>query len=134
MGDSQAGMARLAMTNAEDRYRTLLDASYAVADQPTIKAILHSLRGILAGTCSFNGAELYLLAEDGQSLHVLDFDRAAEAPPIKVGTKVLRVGAAAQVLEEQKPVFVPDASQEMLKQPELAPFSSAAVGHSSYLF
>ena len=127
-------MARVAMTSAEDRYRTLLDASSAVADQPTIKAILQSLRGILSGTCSFNGAELYVLADDGDSLHVFDFDRAADAPPIKVGAKILRIGAAAQVLEEQKPVFLPDASQEMLKHPELAPFAPASVGHSTYLF
>jgi hypothetical protein len=130
-----ASRNNMATTNAaEERYRTLLDVSCAVADQPTIKAILQSLRGILSGVCSFNGAELYVLADDGGSLHVFDFDRAADAPPIKAGTKILRIGAAAQVLEEQKPVFLPDASQEMLKHPELAPFAPAAVGHSTYLF
>ena len=45
-----------------------------------------------------------------------------------------RIGAAARVLEEQKPVFIPDISQEMLKHPELAPFAAEVVGRTSYLF
>ncbi len=63
-----------------------------------------------------------------------EFDREADAPAIKTGTKILRVGAAAQVLEEQKPVFLPDVSQEMLKHPELAPFAAESVGRSTYVF
>ena len=54
--------------------------------------------------------------------HVLEFDRDPDAPAFKIGTKVSRIGAAAQVLEEQRPVFIPDTSQEMMKHPELAPF------------
>jgi hypothetical protein len=46
----------------------------------------------------------------------------------------LCIGAAARVLEEQTPVFLPDVSQEMLKHPELASFAPEAVGHSTYLF
>src|SRR5208283_2557932 len=55
-------------------------------------------------------------------------------PAIKIGTKVSRIGAVAQVLEEQKPVFLPDVSQEMLKHPELAPFAAESVGRSTYVF
>jgi formate hydrogenlyase transcriptional activator len=40
----------------------------------------------------------------------------------------------AQVLEEQKPVFIPNVSQEMLKHPELAPFAPEVVGRTAYLF
>src|SRR5512143_1203271 len=111
------GIRRLSpsvMTTAEDRYRTLLDASSALADQPTVKAVLHSLRGVLASTSRLHGAELYVLSDDGQSLYTFEFDRDVDAPAIKIGTKALRVGAAARVLDEQKPVFVPDLSQEML--------------------
>ena len=67
------------------------------------------------------------------SLHVLEFDREADAPTIKIGTKISRIGAAAQVLEEQKPVFLPDVSQEMLKHPELAPFA-AEICRTNHLF
>jgi formate hydrogenlyase transcriptional activator len=122
------------ITTNGDRYRTLLDMSGAVADQPTVKALLHSLRGILSNTCSFHGAHLWVLGGDGESLQVLEFDREADAPPIKTGTKILRIGAVARVLDEQKPVFLPDISQEMSKHPELAPFAPESVGRSTYAF
>ncbi len=122
------------MASAADRYRTLLDAASAVADQPTVKAVLHSLRGVLASTCALHGVFLYVLDDDGDSLHVLEFDREPDAPPIKTGTRISRIGAVAQVLEEQKPVFIPDVSQEMLKHPELAPFAAESVGRGTYVF
>jgi formate hydrogenlyase transcriptional activator len=118
----------------EDRYRTLLDASSNLADQPTVKAVLHSLRDVLSNTCNIHGAFLYILTGNGENLQVLEFDREADAPAIKIGTKISRIGAAAQVLEEQEPVFLPDVSQEMLKHPELAPFASESVGRSTYVF
>ncbi len=122
------------MRSTEDRYRTLLDASTTLADQPTVKAVLHSLRDVLSSTCKIHGAHLYILDGGGESLQVLAFDQEADAPAIKVGTKVSRIGAAAQVLEEQRPVFLPDVSQEMLKHPELAPFAPQSVGRSTYVF
>ena len=122
------------MRSTEDRYRTLLDASSTLADQPTVKAVLHSLRDVLSSTSRLHGTELYVLDDDEQSLHVLEFDRDPDAPAFKIGTKVSRIGAAAQVLEEQKPVFIPDTSQEMMKHPELAPFAGEVVGRTSYLF
>jgi formate hydrogenlyase transcriptional activator len=122
------------MRSTEDRYRTLLDASSTLADQPTVKAVLHSLRDVLSSTSRLHGTELYVLDHDEQSLRVLDFDRDPDAPALKIGTRVSRIGAAARVLEEQKPVFIPDTSQEMLKHPELAPFAAEVVGRSSYLF
>jgi formate hydrogenlyase transcriptional activator len=122
------------MRSTEDRYRTLLDASSTLADQPTIKAVLHSLRDVLSSISRLHGTELYVLDDDEQSLHVLEFDRDPDAPAFKIGTKVSRIGAVARVLEEQKPVFIPDTSQEMLKHPELAPFAAEVVGRTSYLF
>jgi formate hydrogenlyase transcriptional activator len=122
------------MRSIEARYRTLLDASSTLADQPTVKAVLHSLRDVLSSTSRLHGTELYVLDDDEQSLHVLEFDRDPDAPAFKIGTKVSRIGAAAQVLEEQKPVFIPDTSQEMMKHPELAPFAGEVVGRTSYLF
>jgi formate hydrogenlyase transcriptional activator len=121
------------MTSA-DRYRALLDASSALADQPTVKAVLHSLRGVLSSSCRLHGVFLYVLRGDGQSLQVLDFDREADAPPIKIGSKISRIGTVAQAIEEQKPVFLPDVSQEMLKHPELAPFAPESIGRATYVF
>jgi len=108
--------------------------SSAVADQPTVRAMLRSMRSILSTSCSFHGAHLYVLDENGESLQVLEFDQEPDAPPVKIGTKISRIGAAARVLEEQKPVFLPDVSLEMLKHPDLAPFAAESVGRSTYVF
>jgi formate hydrogenlyase transcriptional activator len=121
------------MRNTEDRYRTLLDAS-SFADQPTLKAVLHSLRDILSSTSKLHGTELYVLNDEQDSLRVLEFDRDSDAPALKVGTQVSRIGAVARVLEEQKPVFIPEVSQEMLKHPDLAPFAAEVAGRTAYLF
>ena len=82
--------------------------------------LLHSLRGVLASTSKLHGVELYLLSGDGQTLASFEFDRDDDAPAINVGAKLLRIGAVARVLDEQKPVFIPDLAQEMLKHPDLA--------------
>ena len=123
-----------AMTITEDRYRSLLGASSALAGQPTVKAVLQSLRGVLSSTSRLHGAELYVLSDDGESLYSFEFDRDPDAPAIKRGAKLLRIGRVAQVLDEQKPVFVPDLSPEMLEHPDLAPFAAEVAGRSAYLF
>ncbi|MGD0468727.1 MAG: sigma 54-interacting transcriptional regulator [Terriglobales bacterium] len=122
------------MTITEDRYRMLLGASSALADQPTVKAVLQSLRGVLSSTSRLHAAELYVLSDDGENLYSFEFDRDADAPAINRGAKLLRIGLVARVLEEQKPVFIPDSSQEMLKHPDLAPFAAEVAGRSAYLF
>ncbi|MBV9609361.1 MAG: sigma 54-interacting transcriptional regulator, partial [Acidobacteria bacterium] len=122
------------MACAEDRYRTLLELSSAIADQPTVKAVLHSIREVLSSSCSIHGAFLYVLSADGESLQVLEFDREGDAPAIKIGTRISRLGAAARALEQHEPVFLADVSQEMLKHPELAPFAKESVGRPTYVF
>jgi len=116
------------------RYRALLDVSSAMVEQPTVKAVLHSLRDVLSNSVRLHGADLYLLDSDCETLHILEFDREADAPAIRIGTKISRIGAAAQALAQQEPVFLPDVSQEMLKHPELAPFAAQSVGRSTYIF
>jgi formate hydrogenlyase transcriptional activator len=118
----------------ENRYRSLLDASSALADQPTIKAVLHSLRDVLSSVSALHGADLYMLSDEGTSLQLVDCDKEADAPLIKIGTTISCIGAAAQVLEQQEPVFIPDLAQEMLRYAELAAFAPQSVGRSSYLF
>ena len=124
------------IANAEDRYRTLLDASRAIASQPTVKAILHSLRDVLSSTSRLHAAVLCLLDDDESTLQVVEFDQDADGPAVKIGSKILRVGAVARVLDEQKPVLIPDSQQEqeMLKQPTLAPFAREIAGRNTYLF
>src|ERR1700757_4732086 len=122
------------MTITEDRYRMLLGASSSLGEQPTVKALLHSLRGVLSSTSRLHGAELYVLSDDGESLYSFEFDRDADAPAIEKGAKLLRTGLVAQVLDEQKPVFVPDLSLAMLEHPDMAPFAAEVAGRSAYLF
>jgi formate hydrogenlyase transcriptional activator len=122
----------LAPTNR--RYRALLDVSSAMVEQSTVKAILHSLRDVLSSSCRLHGAHLYVLGGDGETLHLLDFDREADAPAIRIGTKISLIGAAAQALEEREIVFLQDVSQEMLRHPELAPFAAESVGRATYVF
>jgi formate hydrogenlyase transcriptional activator len=121
-------------TAVDGRYRALLDASIAIAEQPTVKAVLHSLRGVLSRTCTLHGAHLWVLSGDGSKLQVMEFDREADAPPIPTGTTISCVGAVAQVLAEQRPIFIADLALEMSKHSALAPFAADSVGRSTYLF
>ena len=127
-------MSTQAIRSVEERYRSLLDASSALAGQPSVKAVLLSLRSVLSSSCRLHGAFLWVLGDRGASLQVLDFDREADAPAIKIGTKISCTGAAARALEEQEPVFIPDTAQEMLKHQELAPFAAESVGRPTYVF
>ena len=104
---------------AHSRYRALLDLSAAMVEQPTVKAVLRSLREVLSSSVRLHGTDLYLLG-GRDTLHLLEFDRAVDAPAIRIGTKISRIGAAAQALNQKEPVFLPDVSEEMLKHPELA--------------
>ena len=119
---------------AYSRYRALLDVSAALIEQPTVKAVLHSLRNVLSSSVRLHGADLYLLDSGQETLHLLEFDRAADAPEIRIGTKISRIGAAAQALDQKEPVFLPDVSEEMLKHSELAPFAAQSSGRSTYVF
>ena len=96
--------------------------------------MLHSFRAILSSGCRLHGAHLYVLGSDGESLHLIEFDRDADSPEIKIGTKISRIGAVAKVLAELEPVFLPDVSEEMLKHRELAPFAAESVGRPTYVF
>ena len=108
--------------------------STAMVEQPTVKAVLHSVRDVVSSSCRLHGVHLWVLSSDRESLHVLEFDREADAPTVKIGSTISRIGAAAQVLEEQEPVFIPDVAQEMLKHPALAPFAPESVGRPTYVF
>jgi formate hydrogenlyase transcriptional activator len=122
------------MSITEDRYRTLLEASSSLADQPTVKAVLHSLRSVFSSISRLHGADLYVLDEDENNVSLLDSDKEADGPAIKVGTKLSCVSAVAEVIHEQKPVFLQDVAEEMLKHPELASYAPKSVGRSTYLF
>jgi len=124
--------ARLVPTDS--RYRALLDVSSAIVQQPTVQAMLHSVRGVLSKISGVYSAGLYLLTDNGKALKVIGLDRASEGTPIPIGTEVACTGVGAQVLQTRKPVYLPDVAEEMLKFPQLAPFASGVRGCHCYLF
>jgi len=121
-------------TATQDRYRALLDLSSAAAKQPTVEALLHSLRGLLSHVSAFHGAALYLLSEDANTLTLVAIDRPADGPLIPPGSEVARAGVVARVLDEQRPAYLPDLAQEMSKFPQLAAHASGMGTRSGYLF
>ena len=134
MWPTMAGNDSAKLVLTDRRYRALLGLSSAMVEQATVKAVLHSLRGVLSSSCRLHGAHLYILDSGGDSLHLLEFDQEADAPAIKIGTKISRIGATTEVLDKRESVFLPDISKEMLKHPDLAPFAAQSVGRSAYLF
>ena len=73
------------MTTNADRYRTLLNVSGAVAGEPSVEAILCSLRPLLANISALHGADLFLLDDGDKTLQLFAFDRAPDAPKIPAG-------------------------------------------------
>ncbi len=118
----------------DGRYRALLDVSSAIAEQPTVDAILCTLRGVLSNVAAFQGAELFLLSDDGKELQFIAFDRAPDAPPVPKGTKIPVTPVLEQALREQKPFYIPDVAHEMLQYPALVPFASSVGARSAYVF
>ncbi|HEY2236431.1 MAG TPA: sigma 54-interacting transcriptional regulator [Candidatus Angelobacter sp.] len=122
------------MTTSADRYRTLLDVSGAVAGEPSVEALLCSLRPFLANISALHGADLFLLDDGDKALQLFAFDRAADAPSIPAGIQIACIGPVAQVIEAQQPRFVLDIAQELMNIPELASFVPVVGARSSYWF
>ena len=122
------------MNVPEGQYSTMLAASSAIEDQPTIKDVLRSLRDVLSNVSRLHGADLFGLSDNGKLLHLLENDKEVDGPIIQVGTTIPCVGVCAEALEKREPIFLPNVAEEMLKYPELAPFAPQSVGRSTYLF
>jgi len=104
----------------ESRYRTLLDVSTAIAAQPNVQAVLHSLRSLLSATVDFDSISLFLLDPTGKLARIIAFDQTIEAPSIEVGTQISIAGTSIEkAINEQIPIHVPDAQSEILRIPEL---------------
>ena len=119
---------------ADSRYRALLDVSSTIAQQPSLQAMLRSVRNVLSKICGVYSAGLYLLTDDGKALKVIALDRASEGTPIPIGTEIACTGVAAQVLQTREPAYLPDVAEVMLTFPSLAPFASRVRGRHCYLF
>ena len=122
------------MAGTQDRYRILQSACCAVADHPSVRDVLHSLRRVLSNISCVYSAGLYLLTENRKGLKLFANDRDADDVAVPIGIEVPCTHAFARVVEKQERVYVPDLAQEMLKLPELAPFASRVGVRRAYLF
>lgn len=129
-----SGPATVGKAALDERYRALLDVSTAIAEQPTVDAILHSLRGLLSSVAALHGAELFLLNEDRISLRLVAADRAPDAPPIATGVQIPLTPALKRVVEDQGPLYVPEVAADVQQYPDLAGFAAATGKRSAYVF
>jgi formate hydrogenlyase transcriptional activator len=120
---------------ADGRYRTLLEVSGAIASQPTLKAVLQSLRSLLSSVVAFDSVSLCLLSDNGNSVRLIAFDRGSGAYQVEIGTEVQHVGSAVgRALDEQKPIYIADLQAELSKIPQLASQARLGTPHSAYIF
>jgi formate hydrogenlyase transcriptional activator len=118
-----------------NRYRALLNVSTAIASQPDLQAVLHSISSLLSRVVPFDSISLLLLDPRQETAQLYALEASSHDPGIDIGTEVpFRNTSVALVLEGQKPVFVPDTRQELLKIPQFAQRFRFEGIQSSYIF
>jgi formate hydrogenlyase transcriptional activator len=126
--------AKEAKVQAENKYRTLLNVSAAIAKQPNLEAVLHSLRMLMSTVVAFDAASLLLLDESENSVRLVALDQGPEFPDVERGIELAVAGnALEQAIASQTPIYVADAQSELLKVPELASRVSLGPQHSAYI-
>jgi formate hydrogenlyase transcriptional activator len=119
------------------RYRALLGVSTAIASQPDVQAVLCSISALLSKIVPFDSIALLLLNPQNQTTVLYALEAGKYDPGIEIGTEApFKNTAVGLVLEQQKPVFIPDIQQEWLKIPQFAQIPSRGPQGvlSSYIF
>ncbi len=120
---------------AENRYRTLLDVSSAIAAQPNVEAVLRSLRRLLSAVVLFDSVSLLLLDASETSVRLIAFDWGPDSPDVAIGTEVaLGATSVGRSIREQRTIYVADAKGELSRVPELASRASTGSVQSAYIF
>src|SRR6202021_1620891 len=120
---------------ADGRYRTLLEVSSAIASQPSLKAVLQSLRRLLSSVVAFDSISISLLSDNGNQVRLIAFDRGPEFHQVEIGTEVPHLGTAVgRAIDEQKPIYVPDLQAELSRIPQLASQAKIRIPQSAYIF
>jgi formate hydrogenlyase transcriptional activator len=119
----------------QNRYRALLKISSTVGSQPSVDAVVHSLADLLSNVVAFESIALLLFDTAQRRLILRALERGRHDPGIEVGAEIPYAGTAiGRAIEEQVPVFVPDAKQEITKIPELASRINHGLVQSTYIF
>jgi formate hydrogenlyase transcriptional activator len=122
-------------TAMDGRYRTLLEVSGVIASQPSLQAVLQSLRRLLSSVVAFDSVSLCLLSDNGNSVRLVAFDRSPEAHHVDIGTEVPHAGSAVgRAIDEQNPIYIPDLQAELSRIPQLAAQAKLRTPHSAYIF
>jgi formate hydrogenlyase transcriptional activator len=120
------------------RYRALLGLSTAIVSQPDVPKLLHSISALLSKVVSFNSIALLLLNQEDETTLLYALEAGNYNPGFKVGTELpFKDTLVATVLEQQKPIFVPDIQQEWKKNPQFNAVASSLPANgvlSSYIF
>jgi formate hydrogenlyase transcriptional activator len=115
------------------RYRALLGVSAAIASQPDVQAVLHSISALLSKIVPFDTIAL-LLNQHHETAQLYALESGGHDHGVEVGTEVpFGNTAIAKVLEEQEPVLV-DTQQELQKIPRLAQTIRLEGIQYSYIF
>ncbi len=119
----------------DPRYRALLAVSTAIASQPNLQAVLHSISVLLAKIVPFESIALLLLDEERGVVRLHALETEIHHAGIEIGTELSFAGTAVgQAFEEQRPVFVEDVQAEMAKAPGLRARWKVDSICSSYVF
>jgi formate hydrogenlyase transcriptional activator len=117
------------------RYRALLGVSTAIASQPDVHAVLHSISALLSKVVPFDSISLLLLNQHHETAQLYALEAGAHDPGIEIGTELpFRNTAVELALEKEEPIFVPDSRKELLKIPQFAQRVRFERMQSSYIF
>jgi formate hydrogenlyase transcriptional activator len=105
----------------KSRYRALLGVSTAIASQPDMQEVLHSISGLLSKVVSFDSIALLLLNQENQTTLLCALEAGTYDPGVEVGTELPFKGTAVDlVLKKLQPVYVPDIRKEWKRIQQLS--------------
>jgi formate hydrogenlyase transcriptional activator len=120
------------MDQAAGRYRTLLELSNAITNQPSLRDVLQSLHWLLPTIVPCDSAVILLLTGREKALHLGAFERGG--PNVELGVEGPHAGTAAgRALQEQRPIYVPDYRTEFAIVPETAQDAPSSTLRSGYM-
>jgi formate hydrogenlyase transcriptional activator len=97
--------------------------------------VLHSISGLLSRVVPFDSISLLLLDPRQETAQLYALEAGSHDPGIEIGTEVpFRNTSVALALEQQKPVFIPDTRQELVRISQFAQRFRFEGIQSAYIF
>lgn len=119
----------------EIRYHALVGVSNAVASQPDLQGVLHSVSNLLSRLIGFDSVGLLVLNEGGERARLFALESELRGPAMLVGHDFsVKDTSLALALKEQKPIYIPHLSEEIAKIPGLTRSARIEPQTSAYVF